>query len=79
MDAPAIPTLTLPVRNWRIENMKKLALATAVSLTASTAFAGGMAEPVMEPAPVVEKSSSSSGWVVPVILLLVVAAAVASN
>jgi len=79
MDAPAIPTLTLPVRNWRIENMKKLALATAVSLTASTAFAGGMAEPVMEPAPVVQKSSSSSGWVVPVILLLVVAAAVASN
>jgi len=59
--------------------MKKLALAAAVSLTASTAFAGGMAEPVMEPAPVVEKASSSGGIVVPLLLLLVVAAAVASN
>ena len=59
--------------------MKKLALAAAVSLAASTAFAGGMAEPVMEPAPVVEKASSSGGIVVPLLLLLVVAAAVASN
>ncbi|MGL4278747.1 MAG: hypothetical protein ACRCS0_00140 [Albidovulum sp.] len=59
--------------------MKKLALAAAVSLAASTAFAGGMAEPVMEPEVVVEKSSSSGGILVPLLLLLVVAAAVASN
>ena len=59
--------------------MKKLALAAAVSLAASTAFAGGMAEPVMEPEVVVEKSSSSGGMVIPLLLLLVVAAAVASN
>ncbi|MEZ5771228.1 hypothetical protein LX70_02007 [Defluviimonas denitrificans] len=59
--------------------MKKLALAAAVSLAASTAFAGGMAEPVMEPEVVVQKSSSSGGIVVPLLLLLVVAAAVASN
>ena len=59
--------------------MKKLALAAAVSLAASTAFAGGMAEPVMEPEVVVEKSSTSGGMVIPLLLLLVVAAAVASN
>lgn len=59
--------------------MKKLALAAAVSLAASTAFAGGMAEPVMEPEVVVEKSSTSGGVLVPLLLLLVVAAAVASN
>jgi hypothetical protein len=59
--------------------MKKLALAAAVSLAASTAFAGGMADPVMEPEVVVQKSSSSGGIVVPLLLLLVVAAAVASN
>ncbi len=59
--------------------MKKLALAAAVSLAASTAFAGGMAEPVMEPEVVVEKSSTSGGILIPLLLLLVVAAAVASN
>ncbi len=59
--------------------MKKLALAAAVSLAASTAFAGGMAEPVMEPEVVVQKSSSSGGILIPLLLLLVVAAAVASN
>ena len=59
--------------------MKKLALAAAISLAASTAFAGCMAEPVMEPEVVVEKSSTSGGILVPLLLLLVVAAAVASN
>ena len=60
--------------------MKKLALAAALSVTASTAFAGGMAEPVMEPEVVVKETSSSSsaGVLVPVLLLLLVAAA-ASN
>lgn len=59
--------------------MKKLALVAALSLAATSAFAGGMAEPTMEPA-VVEASTSSSagGIVVPLLLLLVVAAA-ASN
>ena len=60
--------------------MKKIALAAALSIAATTAFAGGMAEPVMEPAPVEAKAASSSGgMVLPLILLLVVAAAVASN
>jgi hypothetical protein len=60
--------------------MKKLALAAALTVAASTAFAGGMAEPVMEPTIIAaETSSSAGGIVVPLLLLLVVAAAIASN
>ena len=63
--------------------MKKIALAAALSLAASTAFAGGMATPTMEPAPMVTEtvktSSSAGGLVVPLLLLLVLAAAAASN
>lgn len=79
MDAPAFLIQNVPVRNWRIGKMKKLALAAAVSLAASTAFAGGLAEPVMEPEVVVQKSSSSGGILIPLLLLLVVGAAIASN
>ncbi|MEH7828690.1 hypothetical protein [Gemmobacter denitrificans] len=59
--------------------MKKLALAAVLSVAATTAFAGGVAEPVMEPE-VVEAATSSSagGIVVPLLLLLVVAAAAAN-
>ena len=60
--------------------MKKLALAAALSIAATSAFAGGMAEPVMEPAPVVEEASSSAGGIiVPLLLLVLVAAAASSN
>jgi hypothetical protein len=62
--------------------MKRLALATAISLSlAPSAFAGGMAEPVMEPEVVVEeaKSNSSGGWLVPLLLLVLIAAAVSSS
>ena len=60
--------------------MKKFVLATALTLAASTAFAGGMAEPVMEPEVVAAKTSSSAGGIiVPLLLLLVVAAAVAGS
>lgn len=56
--------------------MKKLALAAALTVAASTAFAGGMAEPVMEPEVIVENTSSSAGGIiVPLLLLLVIAAA----
>lgn len=60
--------------------MKKLALAAALSVAASTAFAGGMVEPVME-APVVEAETSSSagGIIVPLLLLVIVAAVAANN
>jgi hypothetical protein len=59
--------------------MKKIALAAALSVAATSAFAGGMAEPVMEPEVVVEEASSSSGALIPLLLLVLVAAAVASN
>ena len=61
--------------------MKKIALAAALSLAATSAFAGGHGskykEPVVEPAVVVAdaKSSSAGGIVVPLMLLLVLAAA----
>ncbi len=58
--------------------MKKLVLAAALTVAASTAFAGSMADPVVEPE-VVETEASSSGssiWV-PLLLIVIVAAAVA--
>lgn len=63
--------------------MKKFALAAAFAGVASTAFAGGMAEPVMvmDPVVVVEEtaraSSSGGGIIIPLILVALVAAAVA--
>ncbi|WP_412564893.1 hypothetical protein [Thalassobius sp. MITS945101] len=59
--------------------MKKIALAAAFTVAATTAFAGGMDAPVMEPEVIVETaaSSSSAGIIVPLVLLAIVAAAVA--
>jgi C4-dicarboxylate transporter len=59
--------------------MKKFVLAAALSVAATSVFAGGLAEPVMEPE-VVEAATSSSagGFIVPLLLLIVIAAA-ASN
>ncbi len=59
--------------------MKKLALVAALSLAATSAFAGGVAEPVMEPAVVEANTSSSAGGIVVPLLLLLVVAAAASN
>jgi hypothetical protein len=59
--------------------MKKLALAAALTAVATTAFAGGMAEPVMEPEVVQAATSSSAGGVIVPLLLLLVLAAAASN
>lgn len=60
--------------------MKKLFLAATLSVAATTAIAGSLAEPIIE-APVIveETTSSSSGILLPLILLVLVAAAVASN
>ncbi len=59
--------------------MKKIALAAALSVAASSAFAGGLVEPVMEPEVVeAQTSSSSAGVVVPLLLLLIIAAAAAN-
>ena len=44
--------------------MKKIALAAALSLATTSAFAGGAVEPVMEPEVVAAQTASSSGGVV---------------
>ena len=56
--------------------MKKIALAAALSLAATSAFAGGLAQPIVEPV-VIEAATASSagGFVVPLILLILIAAA----
>ncbi len=60
--------------------MKKIALAAALAATASTAYAGGLVEPVMEPAVVEAKTSSSAGGIlIPLLILILVAAAASSN
>ena len=58
--------------------MKKIALAAALSVAATSAFAGGAVEPMAAPAEVAKASSSSAGgYLVP--LLLLVALAVAAS
>lgn len=55
--------------------MKLLGIAAAFSILSTGAFAGGMAEPVMEPMVVeTQTAASSDGIVVPLMLLLVIAA-----
>jgi hypothetical protein len=62
-------------------DMKKLSiLALVAGLSASSAFAGGVAEPVMEPEVLAAATSSSAaGVIVPLLLLLVVAAALSGG
>ncbi len=59
--------------------MKKIALAAALSVAATTAFAGGAVEPTMEPEVMAKATGSSSGILVPLLLLVVIAAAAASR
>lgn len=59
--------------------MKKLALAAALTAVATASFAGGLAEPVMEPEVVEAATSSSAGGIIVPLLLLVIIAAVAAN
>ena len=58
--------------------MKKIALAAALSLAASSAFAGGMVETMDVDVIETATSSSSGGIIVPLLLLLVIAAAASS-
>ncbi len=60
--------------------MKKFVLAAALTVVASSAFAGSLADPIIE-APIIveEASSSSAGVLVPLLLLVLVAAAVATD
>ena len=61
--------------------MRRLFVTTSVvALLGLPAFAGGVAEPVMESNVVVQDTTSSaSGIVVPLLLLLLIAAAVAGR
>lgn len=60
--------------------MKKLALAAALSVAATTAFAGGLDEPIIEPAIIVEETGSSTGGIlVPILLLILIGAAVSAG
>jgi C4-dicarboxylate transporter len=66
--------------NWR-DDMKKLAFSvTVATLIAGAAFAGGLAEPVMEEEVVAEAAgTSAAGIIVPIILLLLIAVAVSGG
>jgi len=55
--------------------MKTIFAAVAATLTATSAFAGAVSAPVMEPAVVEQASSSSGGVLVPLLVLLVAWAA----
>ncbi len=64
--------------------MKKIALAAALSMAATSSFAGSMggkyAEPVIEPEIIVEDTrGTAAGIVVPILLLVALAAVVASR
>lgn len=60
--------------------MKKLVLAAALTAAASTAFAGTIAEPVIEAPVVVEETTAGSGGIwLPLLLLVIVGAAIASD
>jgi len=59
-------------------DMKKLVLAAALTAAASTAFAGSVADPIIEAPVIVEETTgSSAGIIVPLIILALVLAAVA--
>jgi hypothetical protein len=64
--------------------MKKVALAAALSVAATSAFAAGprggkLSDPVIEPPVIAQETGTSGGFVVPLILLILVAAAVAAS
>ena len=62
--------------------MKKLVLAAALSVVASTSFAGNISEPVIEAPVIVEEtaaSSSAAGVWVPLALVAIVAAVIIAD
>jgi hypothetical protein len=60
--------------------MKKLALAAALSVASTAAFAGNIAPAPVEPVVIVEDTSSSSaGIIVPILAIILLAAAAASD
>ena len=65
--------------NWRNLMKKIVVVAVALVAVASAAFAGGMAEPIMEMSPVVIEEaaagSSGAGMLIPLILIALIAMA----
>lgn len=65
--------------NWRNLMKKIVVVAVALVAVASAAFAGGMAEPIMEMSPVVIEEaaagSSGMGMLIPLILIALIAMA----
>lgn len=65
--------------NWRNVMKKIVVVAVALVAVASAAFAGGMAEPIMEMSPVVIEEaaagSSGMGMLIPLILIALIAMA----
>ena len=63
--------------------LRTLSAASAIALTATASFAGGMAEPIeMAPVEIIEDtggSSSNAGLIIPLILIALIAAAVSQN
>ncbi len=61
--------------------MRKLIGTTAIlGVLAGAAYAGGLAEPTMEPEVVVEKTTRSAGGIlIPLLILILVAAAASSS
>ncbi len=60
--------------------MKLLKAAIVASVIAAPAFAGNLAEPIIEPTVVAAATSSSSGGIlIPLLLVILLAAAVSSN
>lgn len=80
MDPLAVLDSNMQGKLMENHTMKKIALAAALSLAASTAFAGGLAAPIVEPEVVeAQASSSAPGLIVPLLLLVLVGAAVAAS
>jgi hypothetical protein len=60
--------------------MKPLVLAAILALASTPSFAGGLAEPEMEPTIVAKKTASSAGGIlIPLLILILVAAAASSG
>jgi hypothetical protein len=60
--------------------MKKFALAAALAFAATSAFAGGYEEPIVEPVIIEEDTGSSGGGIwIPLAIFAIIAAAAASG
>ncbi len=62
-----------------LNKITSLVLIASMSVAASSATAGGMAEPIVEPEVIIEDTASSAGILVPLLLLVLVIAAASSS